>query len=282
MHVIQPDAKNSVPDNHSLGSDFPPGLDDSVTPVSLDNILEIADPIHTGVLVFDLQGRLSYQTEKTRALKLIPSKPSSKPRSSIAEFFSSSVPLDVDSETWQRVMAGEVVRFPHALPEPIQACILHLEITLQKVVLQSGVYIICYLQDITAHQLRESELGEYRERLELVETTLCAGFAKWDLPGQEVSLTDRQAEIFGIDPSDFDGTFETFFQYLHPDDQQKVIQGLMQDDSIEYRVIDSSRRTRQVLSKQRVIDDGGQPVILQVTVDVTELMELYKAAQQSA
>lgn len=66
--------------------------------------------------------------------------------------------------------------------------------------------------------IRIRELVQREQRLRTVLETVRIGTWDWDLRSQEISWSPNHAILFGFEPTEFDGTYNTFRQQIHPDD----------------------------------------------------------------
>jgi PAS domain S-box-containing protein len=162
--------------------------------------------------------------------------------------------------------------------------------------------------DITARKLAEAHLISTDRRLresqhlvDLAQEAGHVGFFRYLFDADSVSWSAGQAKLFGIEHGPFEGTLKDWAQRIHPEDRERVEQGLrhMVSDTqprqmLDFRVAtpDGSLRwlsTRLVLS----FGDDGRPLqMIGVTVDMTDqkkaereraaLVEREQAARREA
>ena len=79
-------------------------------------------------------------------------------------------------------------------------------------------------QDITERKAAELALRASEERLALA--TEAAGLGTWDfdMTSERVTWSTRQKELFGFRPDEFDGTSQSVYGRVHPDDQGELVQ----------------------------------------------------------
>ena len=138
----------------------------------------------------------------------------------------------------------------------------------------------------------ETELTKSREtqeRLLSAQRLGRIGHTELDLITQRIYWSDEVQKLFGIVPGEFDGTFATFIQRIHPDDRALFLQ--KRDDAmrdhvefdIEYRVITAAgdlRWIHQIGNELR--DAAGTPIRRTgVMQDITE-RKLSTLALQNA
>ncbi|MFG3351817.1 SpoIIE family protein phosphatase [Streptomyces sp. NPDC048001] len=104
-----------------------------------------------------------------------------------------------------------------------------------------------------------------------------AGVFAWDLTADDVYRDERTCTVFGVDPGAFDGSGETFFRRLHPDDVPPVqgaiaevtasAAGTVRADGaagayrIGYRVVHGDGSVHRLTELGRVVpDERGRPV----------------------
>lgn len=115
-----------------------------------------------------------------------------------------------------------------------------------------------------------------------------AHLGNWELEITQNRLlwSEEVFRIFGAAPTAFDGSYEGFLAFVHPDDREAVqaaqraaLSGQELLD-VEHRIIRPDGRIRHVRERgELILDEGGQPVALSGTVlDITDL----RAAQSRA
>ncbi|AGN01224.1 Htr-like protein [Salinarchaeum sp. Harcht-Bsk1] len=116
---------------------------------------------------------------------------------------------------------------------------------------------------------RESQLRTAQEMADL-------GRWHYDLVEDDLVWSDAVADIFDL-PDDVSMTFESFLEYVHPDDRDHVLESwdrALKGDTydIEHRILTGSGETRWVRERAEVdFDDDGEPVhALGVVQDVTD------------
>ncbi len=134
--------------------------------------------------------------------------------------------------------------------------------------------------EITAQQKTERQLRENEERYEFALRAGKIGVWEMDLRSERIIWSDRQFEIFGVDPATKPLTYDIFQQTFHPEDAPKVKKELedavreKRDFSLEYR-IRKSGAVRWVKADGRVYCDAdGQPSRMAGTnIDITDRKE---------
>jgi PAS domain S-box-containing protein len=81
---------------------------------------------------------------------------------------------------------------------------------------------ILIARDITEQRLAQAALAEVETRVRESEALAHVGSWLWDLRTGAVQWSDEFHRIHGVDPLDFDGTFEFHVGRIHADDRQRV------------------------------------------------------------
>jgi PAS domain S-box-containing protein len=92
-------------------------------------------------------------------------------------------------------------------------------------------------------QLSQQLIQENAEQLRIALSAAQMGMWDWNMVTGEIKWSPEHALLFGLNPDDFDGRYETFDACVHPDDRpslKEAIQQAFQTQSIyqhEFRVI---------------------------------------------
>ena len=114
---------------------------------------------------------------------------------------------------------------------------------------------------------RTSELvlkSEERRRFALDAARM--GTWDWDLTTNAVEWSDNLAQIHGLPPGCFDGSFASYEKEIHPDDRPKVFESIQRALSdgvpheVEYRIVAPDGTVRWCEGKGRVEYENGKPV----------------------
>ncbi|MCX5769841.1 MAG: PAS domain S-box protein [Candidatus Hydrogenedentes bacterium] len=131
----------------------------------------------------------------------------------------------------------------------------------------------------TEESLRQSQA-------QLADAQRIGRMGNWvqDFVTRELTWSDEIYRIFGIEPQQFDGTQRSFFERVHPDDRQAIVELAKrvyrgeEPYDFEHRIVLPDGTERVVHEHaEMVVDDNGRPLKLVGTVqDITE----RKRAQQ--
>lgn len=128
---------------------------------------------------------------------------------------------------------------------------------------------------------REVQLAEAQEVAHL-------GSWEWDVHTNTVVWSDELYRIFGVDPDEFEATYEAFMEIVHPDDRELVAQTVQKaveekvDYTVEHRVIHRDGDLRYIYASGRVVtsDDDRAHRLVGVAQDVTERVTHQKMAEE--
>jgi PAS domain S-box-containing protein len=133
--------------------------------------------------------------------------------------------------------------------------------------------------DITERKRTEEHLARSEETLRLAQAA--AGLGSWDvnIATLELNCTPGLYEIFGLDPATEKLTYETFPNYIHPDDRETVnaeIRRVFRAGESFYecpcRIVQPTGDVRWVITRGTLVrsEDGTPQQMLGVTLDETE------------
>jgi PAS domain S-box-containing protein len=133
-------------------------------------------------------------------------------------------------------------------------------------------------RDVTEQRLTQATLAEVEARLEEGEALAHVGSWLWDLRTGAVQWSAEFHRIHGVDPRDFDGTFESYLGLIHPADRDSVRSAMGRSLASgrpfegEYRVVRSDEEVRVVhVRAQPTIGSAGTAVGLRgIGQDVTD------------
>jgi len=114
------------------------------------------------------------------------------------------------------------------------------------------------------------------------------GSFEWDIKPNIVTWTDELHRIYGLEPGQFEGSFEAFLARVHPEDLERtknvIFQAFRQRQPFvyEHRILQPNGTTRILHTRGAVITDadGDAVRILGTCWDVTELSEATHARER--
>lgn len=133
-------------------------------------------------------------------------------------------------------------------------------------------------RDITEQRLAQATLAEVEARLEEAEALAHVGSWLWDLRTGAVQWSTEFHRMHGVEPLDFDGTYESHLGAVHADDRARVRAAMEHSAASgrpfedEYRVVRPDRKVRVVhVRAQPTLGSAGTTVGLRgIGEDVTD------------
>ena len=118
---------------------------------------------------------------------------------------------------------------------------------------------------------------------QILSTVESAGIGVWeyDIVTEELFLSDKACEIFGVTPQKFDNNFSTFVELLHPADKDCYLSKRatasrgQESFNITYRIVLPNGAVRHVQEIARIFDSSERKVLSGTIRDVT-LEQLQK------
>ncbi|HVU15312.1 MAG TPA: PAS domain-containing protein [Candidatus Didemnitutus sp.] len=132
---------------------------------------------------------------------------------------------------------------------------------------------------------RTRRLHETTERMQLALHSGDYGVWDYDVTTGRQVWDDRQYTIYGIKPSEFDGTTDTFMRMVHPDDRTRLTQRYAQDLAngqtidVDFRIVRGDGSVRHINSRSFVHRDATGKAVRMVGInrDVTPEREREQA-----
>jgi PAS domain S-box-containing protein len=180
-----------------------------------------------------------------------------------------------------RALTGEHVRHfetevlrPEGMPVPISISMSPVSDGGDRVV---GLVVVA--RDVTEQHLAQATLAEVERRLEDGEALAHVGSWLWDVRTGAVQWSTELHRIHGIEPVQFDGTFESHLAVIHPDDRDRIRTVMVQSVASrrplhdEYRIVRPDGAVRVVrVRAQPAMGSGRTAVGLRGTgQDVTDV-----------
>jgi two-component system, cell cycle sensor histidine kinase and response regulator CckA len=147
-------------------------------------------------------------------------------------------------------------------------------------------HLIATIQDISERKEWEVRVGASEERYRLVTQASREAVLDWDLTSNEMVWNDPSGPFLDYPPSELGATADWWYERLHPDDRERVVESL--DSAIrdgetvwleEYRFRRSDGAYADVQSRARILHDETDAPIRLISV-IAELPEGRSSGQQ--
>ncbi|WP_135662137.1 PAS domain S-box protein [Halorhabdus rudnickae] len=155
-----------------------------------------------------------------------------------------------------------------------------IEISASTVSLSDRSVIYGIFRDISEQIEREQALEATTHRHQLALEGTDTGVWDWSIGTDEVHWSESLERLVGIEPGAFEGTFDAFAAYIHPDDRQEAIDAVelaAETDSpfqTEYRVQRQDGTYIWVESRGEIYDDRNNTQrMVGIVTDITEHKE---------
>ncbi|HEX8314559.1 MAG TPA: PAS domain-containing protein, partial [Flavisolibacter sp.] len=143
-------------------------------------------------------------------------------------------------------------------------------------------------QDVTEKQTLIRALRKSESLYKQAEQIAAMGNWSWDIAQDKLEWTDQLYRIYGLTPQSAEITMERFLSFIHPDDRDRVTQGvaqLLQQTSLDYtfRIITEDGAVKWLRSVAQVLhNENGEPTyVIGSEQDVTEKQKLIGKLEES-
>jgi diguanylate cyclase (GGDEF)-like protein/PAS domain S-box-containing protein len=149
--------------------------------------------------------------------------------------------------------------------------------------------IVHVVRDITARKLAEDSLRKREHQLAASQRVAHLGSWEWDIIKNKISWSDELYRIFGLNPQEFEATYEAFLGMVHPDDQQYLNDAVQQSvrEKKPYHVdarITRKDGTEWVMEARGeiTVDEFENPILIGGTAqDITNRKQMEEKLSQS-
>lgn len=206
------------------------------------------------------------------------------------ELFPPEFARKIAKDDWEVVQKGDVIKLEENLNDRIYT-------TIKFPVSIGGRNLLAgYTIDITENKNIELELIRAKEKAEnneirLMEAQAVTKVGSWetDLSNLNVFWSEETFKIFDLDSDTFSPHHNTFLEYVHPDDRERVDEAFKDSFSterfnkVEHKIITARGNIKFIEERWRVVKDNeGNPVKAYGTCqDITDRknieIELFKA-----
>ncbi|MEH2211387.1 PAS domain-containing protein [Nostoc sp.] len=197
------------------------------------------------------------------------------------------VPILQDNQFWGLLIAHHCTspRFW----QPLEIDLLKELATQMSIALRQAELYQQAQHELKERQQVEAELRQSEQRLRLALSASRMGTWNWNIQTGKISWSDNLEASFGLEPGEFDGSFEMFAARVHPDDRDRVLAAVEraiatgEDYDIEFRVVYPNGTIRWALSQGKVFyDQHGQPIQMAgIDLDITERKRSAETLRES-
>lgn len=137
---------------------------------------------------------------------------------------------------------------------------------------------IVILRDVTERKKADLDLNRSRDVLNKAQSIAHLGSWEWDIKDNTLEWSDEIYRIFGLQPHQFEATYDALLERLHPDDKENVVNAVNasvvydQPYNIEHRIIRPDGEQRVVHERGDVFrNDAGEAVHMVGSIqDITD------------
>lgn len=188
----------------------------------------------------------------------------------------------VITDILERLKAGETLRHYEARLRCKDGTIRQVQIS-SNVRWEDGkfVHTRCFTRDVTERRMAQDAVLEAQRQLSMALSAARMGTWSWNVATGSLEWSDNLAEIHGLAPGTFGGTYEAFLACVHPEDRDRVDAGVrraVQEKStydVEFRVPFPDGTMHWVAGHGQVfVDAAGNPVrMIGIGQDITARRE---------
>lgn len=179
----------------------------------------------------------------------------------------------------RQLLGGEKPRFEETLScETSPDHDLTIRVRGASVDLPAGRAMAIVIDDLTQKVRFERQINAYAERLTVAIEAGHVGTWDWDLRTNRVEWSPWHYRIFGLSHDQFEGTAESFYRSVHPDDRGIVSAHIVESRTTRspyratHRIVRPDGAVRWVEAQGRFLfSDSGEPIRMSgAVVDITD------------
>ncbi|MBD3393264.1 MAG: PAS domain-containing protein, partial [Chitinivibrionales bacterium] len=138
-------------------------------------------------------------------------------------------------------------------------------------------YLNVYGRDISEAREIQEALKVSEQRYRLAQRAANIGTWEWHIKSGDVHWSEHVGPLFGLEPGQFQGTFEAFMDLVHPDDRARItaaVESSLQtgaEYSVEHRIVRPDGTQRWMLEVGAVVRDadGSPERMIGIVRDIT-------------
>jgi PAS domain S-box-containing protein len=144
-------------------------------------------------------------------------------------------------------------------------------------------------QDMTDQLHIQNLLRENQDRLAFAQEAGKIGAFEWDKFSERVLWTTELEGIYGLASGEFDGKYQTWIQYIHPEDLESVVAESLRvirsgsELNFEFRIITKTNAIRWVLARGKMVKDnhGNDVKFIGINIDLTEQKSIEQKLRET-
>ena len=150
--------------------------------------------------------------------------------------------------------------------------------------------VMTVIRDTTRQKEDHRALAENEMRLKLALESSSDGLWEWSTKTRRAYFSPRLYTMLGYEPDEFEPTYESWLDLIHPDDQPlaermatELVEGKTDHYSIEFRLRTKEGGWKWIYSRGKYVewDENGFPLRMVGThIDISDLKKTQKALQQ--
>ncbi len=162
-------------------------------------------------------------------------------------------------------------------------------VSLQPMAFNGEEAIFVGLHDVTDRRRAEGELRRRERQLTEAQKLAHLGSWEWNIRTNRVTWSDELYRIYGLEPQEFEATYEAYLELVYPDDRglvRKVIETALRDlkpFAFEERILRPDGTIRTLQSQGEVVlDEDAKPLrLVGICQDITERKRTEEALRES-
>ncbi len=131
------------------------------------------------------------------------------------------------------------------------------ELKISATRVKEGYIFIGFIRDIRVRKAAEENVLNKTIQLEEAQQLAHIGSWEWDVKENKITWSDELYRIFGAVPQEFEATYESFLNYIHPDDKNYV-NGIVQKAFADHQPFAFFHKTQPKTGMLRVVSATGK------------------------
>lgn len=143
-------------------------------------------------------------------------------------------------------------------------------------------------EQIAETRRAQEALQRSKESMQLAQRCVGIGIWEWDLQSGKLAWSEEICRMHGIEPSKFDGRYESWMEHIHLEDSWRVHASITaalarhSEYEVQYRVVFADKSLHWLEARGQTIVIGHTPVrMLGVAIDVTSSKMVEEALRRT-